>query len=399
MSNEASASTVVSRSNSNQIQSNETTEQNQAQNSFAPFNMHFPNYVIESWQNNSYSKNHSICECENNMHMMDALYSSTFINYVKDETNLFSVQRYITPIIPEYDIWKLASGLAWMTSEFTIDSMGQLLALVLKDINPDIAGIIVRLVLWMPKMTVNDILERRRLTNENIGKNLPNFLKERSVPEVFELLAILLMNEGANDSALPVFQQIPQRNTNCNIQEAEANSSLGVCPKRVLYQKKKDRIKDIEKTADSEEALQNLDMSFDIESTTELIAYLDNMLDWGEDFFSIFTHRFIELIRDSQLRNIPNMLSNEINSLTNLAKQMIEKAQLDESEFKSDEDLGPLPQQMISFRVLDKLRNDNAGEESQSTVLSSCSSLKITLTLDEEQLLNDYEKMYLEKRN
>ena len=87
-------------------------------------------------------------------------------------------------------------------------------------------------------------------------------------------------------------------------------------------------------TADNLTALGKLELSWDVQSTTDLITFLDSSLEWSEEFFTIFTHRYISLIRQTQIKRFPSYFIDEISSLSKLASKMMKHAADDSIEWE-----------------------------------------------------------------
>ena len=79
-------------------------------------------------------------------------------------------------------------------------------------------------------------------------------------------------------------------------------------------------------TCDGESALAQLQSAWNVEATTDLITFLDSTLEWSEDFFTVFTHRYISIVREAQMQKFPKVLSSQLAELSLLARNMKEKS-------------------------------------------------------------------------
>ena len=112
-----------------------------------PISLH-PNFYLDQVRVNRGLINHAPCETERTMKSMDVMYQSGFYDYIRDESNVLMVARYLSPLIHCYSVWELASSLAWLTAHYTVDTTGHLLSILLRDWAPDLAGMLLRLLFW-----------------------------------------------------------------------------------------------------------------------------------------------------------------------------------------------------------------------------------------------------------
>ena len=129
-----------------------------------PLPLH-PNFYLDELRRNRGSHNHGPCETEYTMKAMDVMFQAGFYDYIKDETNVIMIARYLTPIFGGYSVWELASGLVWLTAQYTVDTVGHLLSILLREWQPDVAGILVRLMLWMPRAILTENAEKYKPSN------------------------------------------------------------------------------------------------------------------------------------------------------------------------------------------------------------------------------------------
>jgi hypothetical protein len=81
-----------------------------------------------------------------NMKTMDALYHSSFYDYLKDEENVITVARHLTNIVKDYNLKTVGNGLKWLIDGWKLESVAKLVKIITRDWLPDVSGMLVNII-------------------------------------------------------------------------------------------------------------------------------------------------------------------------------------------------------------------------------------------------------------
>ena len=95
---------------------------------------------------NSWKKEYEHIDVDWSMQAMDVLYSASFYDYIRDESNIELSSIRLIRIIKDYRPKQVAGALRWMIQGWTVESTSKLLRTIFADWLPDLAGCVYALV-------------------------------------------------------------------------------------------------------------------------------------------------------------------------------------------------------------------------------------------------------------
>jgi hypothetical protein len=219
--------------------------------------MHFPLYrfhpsVLINLPNSSDSFDISV-----NMKLMDKLYNASFYEYIKGEENVLMIARNLLIMIQEFPLIKVATALRWVINGWKLESVAKLLRLITQDWNSTECGTLINLICigW-------EVLEDRNKSDgracritypstsiscfEKLNDHTDVLQSSRTtINALMKLVAIMIAGEMPDVAALFLFHLTQTDNWG------------------------NDRV-------------------------TEMISFLDAVLDWDENYFKRFTQEYVE---------------------------------------------------------------------------------------------------------
>lgn len=199
-----------------------------------------------------------------NMRLMDQLYNATFYDFVRGEENIMTIARHLLPIAKEYNLRLIASGLRWAMNGWKLESVAKLLKILTRDWLPDVCGTFINLISIGWK--VEEILDvetqskiaiirfvdsMNALTSKLLTSTAETNLSRLHINSVLKLVAIMVAGESAETAAIFVKALTCTEN-------------------------------------------------WSSERVTELVSFLDTVLDWDETYFRLFTEKYVSLSREDE---------------------------------------------------------------------------------------------------
>ena len=194
-------------------------------------------------------------DTETNMKLMDKFYHANFKPFIKDEDNVVVIARHLYQMVKQHDLDRVANGLSWLMNGWRLESVAKLMKLVSRDWTPEALGGLCNLLFlgWDVDLVGHSVFEastshvkftcdlRRSL---HLLNQPPDNISRHAKNAFLKLIAILVAGEPAETAA-----------TFINTLTLASN--------------------------------------WTIERTTELISFLDTILEWEEEYFREFTRSYI----------------------------------------------------------------------------------------------------------
>jgi hypothetical protein len=273
---------------------------------------------------------------DTNMKAMDRLYNATFCEYIRSEEHVMSLSRQLGPIIKDYNLKLVASSLRWMMRGWRLESIAKLLKLLTRDWLPDVSGMLVNLITlgWQvleQPMAVASTRTSRVHFNDTLIQVLTKVaqngshafvLSKASFNGLLKLVAIMVAGESPDTAAMFV---------QC-LTQTENWTTVAV---------------------------------------TELVSFLDAVLEWDEDYFRAFTQSYVELVtedanRQRQAREDASLMVSRTGKLSfdHLAAM-----------YKTNLALANYRLALADFKIAMAARSLQAGESALSSPLSPVSEM------------------------
>lgn len=203
---------------------------------------------------------------DTNMRTMDRLYNASFYDFVRSEENVMLISRHLQPIMKEFDVKTCVNAVRWMTEGWCLESVAKLLKLVTRDWSPEACGLFLNLYTagWNVSdinpafMTAEQALRTGRLNRITFDRSLEEIMQDStgfkwpamnrpSKNAQMKLIAILSAGEESDTSAAFVKSLTITENWNAG-------------------------------------------------KVTELVSFLDAVLEWDENYFRDFTQAYLDLV-------------------------------------------------------------------------------------------------------
>ena len=202
---------------------------------------------------------------EVNMRMMDRLYNASFAEFIRSEENLLTIARHMMAIVKDYNLQTLANGLRWLVNGWRMENIAKLLKILTRDWLPDVCGVLVNLI------TLGWTIQVTELGGEN--KIFRAYFKESMASAAPKVLAGPAKSDEAVD-------RLQQNSTFKLIAILAAGETADVTATFIK----------------SLTATEN----WTSEKVTELVSFMDTVLDWDEGFFRSFTEHYVKLSKAEQ---------------------------------------------------------------------------------------------------
>ncbi|ORX49351.1 hypothetical protein BCR36DRAFT_328498 [Piromyces finnis] len=239
-----------------------------------------------------WTKKYSYFDADFTMRAMDKLYSAKFYEYVKDEKNKKCIARHLIPLIKEYKICNLVNGLLWLTYGWSIQSISKLFKYIFRDWSPDLTALALKHFIqeWPNFKNTSD------KDSNNKTENVQSSTAESTIASTNDT--------NTNTSEIPsqVDSTINETSTNDNHVDNETTEKkndedlANFWNKSNIYILLASIIVE-ESVLCSSLFIKCFTIDWTRSSVTELIKYLDIVLEWNEDFFKEFTKEFINFLK------------------------------------------------------------------------------------------------------
>lgn len=200
-----------------------------------------------------------------NMRTMDRIFRATFRDFVQNEKNVMSIARRMIVMSDEYSPYLIASALRFIISGWSLESVAKLLKLSSRDWSPETSGMVLNLI--------------------TIGWNCVDIQSEDS-PTLGRSTFILYPEDSgdvfvkfAQDHSGNSWPALSKHSKNCQM-KLVAILSAGESPEMIAT-----FIKSLTRTENWTPA-----------RVTELVSFLDTILEWDDMGFRKFTQHYIMLI-------------------------------------------------------------------------------------------------------
>jgi hypothetical protein len=189
---------------------------------------------------------------DDNLKTMDKLFHANFHSFIRNEENVLVAARHLYRIAGEYELPQVVNGLRWLIDGWRLDNVAKLLKLITREWSPEATGTVVNLLShgWQAKSVIGDPRSLRIHVSKDINESLlpdPTSTTDTgklNTTAVTKLIAILVAGE----------------------------------PPEIAGR-----------------FIDNLTLSDDwaIDRTTELVSFLDTVLEWEEPYFHEFMRSYI----------------------------------------------------------------------------------------------------------
>ncbi|KAL6607202.1 hypothetical protein LY90DRAFT_666896 [Neocallimastix californiae] len=227
------------------------------------------------------------------MRAMDKIYSAKFYEYVKDEKNKKCIARHLTPLIKEYKICNLINGLLWLTYGWSIQSISKFFKYIFRDWSPDLTALILKhLIQEWPNFkntkNVDDNLNDSLTTNTNSNSSAENNTSNNTLNEInAEQNNLNNSNDGVQNK-IDEKLKVKKTDNHNNLSDFWNKSNIYILLASIIVE---------ESVLCSSLFIKCFTIDWTRSSVTELIKYLDIVLEWNEDFFKEFTKEFISFLK------------------------------------------------------------------------------------------------------
>ena len=215
---------------------------------------------------------------EQNMKLMDKLYDASFYNFIKNDENVLVIARHLVGIARGFDIRIISNALRWLTNGWSLENIAKLLKLMTKDWSPSACGILVHLLTigWDVK-TIS--LSDGYLDNNGLSHQSGPHSKVARIS--YKQATVHQPSQPQPDSAKP--QPTPSKESRHAILKLIAIMAAG------------------ESATVTAEFIHTLTLSdsWTAEKVTEMVSFLDAVLEWDEPYFQQFTNNYVELVYKS----------------------------------------------------------------------------------------------------
>jgi len=83
---------------------------------------------------------------DSTMHIMDHLFSASFYDYLRDESNALHIARHLSTIVTDYSLKRVAVGIRWLVSQWSLENVHLFLRRLTQDWYPDVTALLITLV-------------------------------------------------------------------------------------------------------------------------------------------------------------------------------------------------------------------------------------------------------------
>ena len=197
------------------------------------------------------------------MRMMDKLYNATFYEFIRSEDNIMTIARHLLATLKDYDLRTIATGLRWTMNGWKLESVAKLMKLVTRDWLPDVCGILVNLV--------------------TIGWTTEEYAGEGSLNKT----TVIMFQESLQISLLHMKDTEAQSKRSALTARSAHNACLKLVAIMIAGETPEIAATFIKALTSTDNWTEN--------KVTELVSFLDAVLEWDERYFRDFTRCYIEL--------------------------------------------------------------------------------------------------------
>lgn len=213
-------------------------------------------------------------ETDENLKLMDKLYNANFHGFIRNEENVLVTSRHLIHIAGDYEITIVSNALKWIMNDWKLENVAKLVKLVSREWCIEARGLVLNLItVSLQAYSEGDHLnEEDRVVRvkfqENNSKNIENIAIAKDVSDMsnssktalMKLVAIMIAGDPPAKAA------------------------------KFIYH------------------LTRTD-SWNVEKTTEMISFLDSILEWDKDHFRQFTQTYLGIFRQRPQDNITGKIS------------------------------------------------------------------------------------------
>jgi hypothetical protein len=203
---------------------------------------------------------------------MDKLYHASFYDFVRSEENVIITARHLLSITTECNIHQVASALRWLINGWSLESAAKLLKLVSREWHPDPCGMIMNFVTADWHVTEFQLDDLNPDENSSSNRNIR--------------WTRITYSSNAESSFVRLVKEIETLDSS-SLSRSSRNAQMKLIA--ILTAGESAEI-----TATFIKSLTFGD-NWSPGRVTELVSFLDTVLEWDETYFQTFTQKYLKL--------------------------------------------------------------------------------------------------------